>query len=68
MDMWQEAVPCPVVESTAGAGGQHEPVSGGAKPGASALWGTLGLSPHDIPWGGLHRGLMLGRQVTFPMA
>lgn len=55
MDMWQDAVPYPVGEATAEAGGQHEPVSGGLKPGAGALLGILQLgrgdADDDIPWG-----------------
>ena len=75
MDMWQDAVPYPVVEATAGVGGQREPVSGGPKPGAGALLGTPGSFPQlggvmltmISHAGGLHRGLTLGRQVTFSL-
>lgn len=44
MDLGQDAVPCPVAEATAGAGGQHEPVPGRAKLRAGALSGSPGSS------------------------
>lgn len=76
MDIWQDAVPYPMGEATAEAGGQHEPVSGGLKPGAGALLGILGSSSSwaggmltmTSHGGGLHRSLMLGKQMTFLMA